>query len=144
MCFQIGMVELLKSINIEPDHVVGYSLGELCCGYIANIFSLKQVILSAYYIGMALIESNLRDGAMMDIALGYKEIRKICSRDIEISRFCTNNCRISGLKPSVKSIATQLKVCYLSYHTHARERTQAHTHTFITRSKHIPRHIFTE
>lgn len=117
MFFKIGMVEVLRSINIVPDHVVGYSLGELCCGYTANIFSLKQVILSAYYIGLALIETQLPDGAMMHIALEYEEIRNICSRDIEISRFCKNKCRISGLKKSVKSIAAKLKVFCLFYHT---------------------------
>ncbi|EZA53779.1 Fatty acid synthase [Ooceraea biroi] len=106
---QIGLIDLLKSVNITPDYVIGHSIGELCCGYITNTFTIEQVMLSTYYIGLALNDSKLICGAMMNIALGYEKVKSICPSDIEISSFGPNNCCMSGPKASVKSFAAKLQ-----------------------------------
>jgi len=90
-----------------PDHVIGYSIGELCCGYVTGIFTIEQVVLSAYYIGLALTETKTIRGAMMNIALSYEKARSICPADIEISNFSQNSCCISGPKESIKAFATE-------------------------------------
>jgi len=110
--FKIGLVDLLKSINVTPDHVIGYSIGELCCGYVTDNFTIEQVILSAYYIGLTLNESKIIRGAMMNVPLGYKEAKGTCPSDIDVSSFNVNVCCLSGPKTSVKSLATQLQVLY--------------------------------
>ncbi|RLU25189.1 hypothetical protein DMN91_003281 [Ooceraea biroi] len=107
---QVGLIDLLKSINVTPDHVIGYSIGELCCGYVTGNFTIEQVILSAYYIGLALNETKIIRGAMMNIALSYEKAKSICPPDIEISRFSPNSCFISGPKESVKALATKLQL----------------------------------
>lgn len=48
---QIGLVDILKAVGIEPDGIVGHSMGELCCGYADGAFTAEQTILAAYFRG---------------------------------------------------------------------------------------------
>jgi fatty acid synthase len=48
----------MQAVGIEPDGIVGLSLGDLACGYISGCFSAEQVILAAYYCGRAGLESE--------------------------------------------------------------------------------------
>lgn len=67
-----------------PDHVVGHSIGELCCGYVTGNFTMEQVLLSSYYIGLALSETKIVHGAMANIDLSYENAKNICPPDIDI------------------------------------------------------------
>ncbi|XP_020298388.1 fatty acid synthase-like [Pseudomyrmex gracilis] len=50
---QIAMVDLLLHIGIVPDYVLGQSIGELLCGYVDELFTLKETIVMAYYMSVA-------------------------------------------------------------------------------------------
>ncbi|EFN62855.1 Fatty acid synthase, partial [Camponotus floridanus] len=107
---QIGLIELLKSVNIVPNHVIGHSIGELCCGYVTGNFTMEQVLLSSYYIGLALNETKIIHGAMADIGLSYENAKNICPLDIDIiSVKNQNTCTISGPKKSVTTFITKLQ-----------------------------------
>ncbi|XP_032678573.1 fatty acid synthase-like isoform X2 [Odontomachus brunneus] len=107
---QLGLIDLLMSVNIAPDYVIGYSIGELCCGYVAGDFTVEQVILSTYYIGLALSEINVVECAMANIDLDYKSVKAICPADIEvICSYNPNACSISGPTESVKAFTTKLQ-----------------------------------
>jgi fatty acid synthase len=54
----------MRAVGIEPDGIVGLSLGELGCSYVDNCLSAEQVILAAYYGGRALLETVLIRGSM--------------------------------------------------------------------------------
>lgn len=99
------------SVNIVPDYVIGHSIGELCCGYVTGDFTAKQVILSAYYIGLALSEINVAQCAMADICLGYEDVKARCPADIEvICSYSPNVCSVSGPIESVKAFTAKLEV----------------------------------
>ncbi|XP_070161148.1 fatty acid synthase-like [Polyergus mexicanus] len=107
---QIGLIDLLKSVNIVPDYVVGHSIGELCCGYVTGNFTMEQVLLSSYYIGLALSETKIVHGAMANIGLSYENAKNMCPPDIDI--ICTmshDTCCISGPKDSVTAFITKLQ-----------------------------------
>ncbi|XP_067208438.1 fatty acid synthase-like [Linepithema humile] len=107
---QVGLIDLLRSVNIVPDFVVGHSIGELCCAYATGNFTLEQVILSSYYIGLGLKETKKINCAMMNIGLSYENVKNICPPDIEIIYSNSQNtCSISGLKKSVKTFTKQLE-----------------------------------
>ncbi|XP_072750690.1 fatty acid synthase-like [Anoplolepis gracilipes] len=107
---QIGLIELLKSVNIVPDYVVGHSIGELCCGYVTGNFTMEQVLLSSYYIGLALSETKTIHGAMADIGLSYEKVKNICPPDIDVIYVKSQNiCSISGPKNSVMAFITKLQ-----------------------------------
>jgi fatty acid synthase len=57
-------VDILKAVGIEPDGVVGHSVGELGCAYVDGCFTAEQMVLAAYYRGRASLETDLMKGLM--------------------------------------------------------------------------------
>ncbi|XP_057319878.1 fatty acid synthase-like [Microplitis mediator] len=45
---QIGLVDLLTSLGIVPDRIIGHSVGELGCAYADGSLTAEQTILEAY------------------------------------------------------------------------------------------------
>jgi len=67
MSMQIGLVNLLRQLGIQPDGYVGHSLGEQSCAYIDECLNEEQTILAAYARGMASKDTELIDGMMAAI-----------------------------------------------------------------------------
>jgi fatty acid synthase len=108
---QIGLVDLLRSVGIEPDHVMGHSVGELGCAYADGCFTAEQMILCAYSRGLASQQMKCIRGAMAAVGIGYKELRKICPEDIDIA--CHNaadSATISGPIQSIEAFVAHLQV----------------------------------
>ncbi|XP_043664633.1 fatty acid synthase-like [Vespula pensylvanica] len=53
---QIGLVDLLTSVGILPDCIIGYSVGELGCAYADGMLTLEETMLAAYSQGISVIE----------------------------------------------------------------------------------------
>lgn len=108
---QIGLVDLLTSVGITPDNMIGHSVGELGCAYADGCFTAEQMILSAYSRGLASIETKVVKGSMAAVGLGYEELKSLCPPDIEVA--CHNSidsATISGPAESMKTFVTQLQV----------------------------------
>ena len=63
-CMQIGLVDVLRAVGIEPDGIVGHLVGELGCAYVDGCFTAEQMLLAAYYHGRASLETELIKGLM--------------------------------------------------------------------------------
>jgi fatty acid synthase len=57
-------VDVLKAVGIEPDGIVGHSMGELGCAYADGCFTAEQTVFAAYYHGRAFLETDLINGLM--------------------------------------------------------------------------------
>ncbi|XP_025162220.1 fatty acid synthase-like isoform X2 [Harpegnathos saltator] len=113
---QLGLIDLLMSVNVVPDYTIGHSIGELCCGYITGDFTIEQVILSAYYIGLALEETKIAKYAMTDIGVSYKEAKIMCPVDIKvICSYSPDTCSIVGLRESIVAFTKKLEINKISY-----------------------------
>ncbi|OXU23005.1 hypothetical protein TSAR_015483 [Trichomalopsis sarcophagae] len=107
---QIGLVDVLTSVGIEPDNIIGHSVGELGCAYADGCFTAEQMILAAYSRGMASIETKIIQGSMAAVGLGYNEIKSMCPPDIEVA--CHNaadSATISGPAESLKAFVAKLQ-----------------------------------
>ncbi|KAG7203850.1 hypothetical protein KM043_017904 [Ampulex compressa] len=107
---QIGLVDLLTSLGVVPDHIIGHSVGELGCAYADGCFTFEETILSAYSRGLASIETELIDGSMAAIGCGYEEMKSVCPPDIEVA--CHNSsksCTISGPRKSIETFVAHLQ-----------------------------------
>ena len=105
------MIDVLKSVGIEPDNIIGHSAGETSCAYVDGCFTAEECILAAYYRGLASAESELICGSMAAVGLGYSELKKLCPPEIEIA--CHNSpdsCTISGPSEALKEFIVKLKV----------------------------------
>ncbi|XP_065221121.1 fatty acid synthase-like [Planococcus citri] len=94
---QIALVDLLKKLNVQPDGIVGHSLGELGCAYADGCFTSEQMLLVAYYRGLVSIETPFIHGTMVAVGQSYNVMKDIIPAEVEIA--CHNsptNCTLSG------------------------------------------------
>ncbi|XP_072763175.1 fatty acid synthase-like [Anoplolepis gracilipes] len=107
---QIGIVDLLTSIGITPDIIMGHSIGELICGYADGCLTAEQTITMAYYVGLAFFKSKIIDGLMAEINLHFKSLKNICPSDIDIACYnSSSNSIVSGPTNSVKAFLAKLQ-----------------------------------
>lgn len=107
---QIGLVDVLKSIDVLPDGIVGHSVGELGCAYADGCFTAEEMILAAHARGRASIETQLIDGMMAAIGLGYNNIKNRLPADIEVAcHNASDSSTLSGPTASVTQFVKQLK-----------------------------------
>ncbi|XP_072160122.1 fatty acid synthase isoform X1 [Bemisia tabaci] len=107
---QIGLVEILRALEFEPDRVIGHSLGELACAYADNCLTLEQTILASHARGKASIEAKLVKGMMAAIGMSHSEIRNQLPETIDVA--CHNSdtsCTISGPTEDVEKFVVELK-----------------------------------
>jgi fatty acid synthase len=106
----IGIVKVLRELGIEPDYIIGHSFGEIPCAYADGCITAEQAILIAYNRGVALIQSEIIDGAMAAVGLPAAKLASILPKDIDIACYNTHNlCTIAGPAESVKSFVEELK-----------------------------------
>lgn len=107
---QIGLTDVLKTLGLMPDYIIGHSVGELGCAYADGCLTAEEMILSAYSRGMASIETKLVLGSMAAVGIGYKELRTMVPVGIEIA--CHNSAdssTISGPADKVAAFVQELK-----------------------------------
>ncbi|XP_043469524.1 fatty acid synthase-like [Leptopilina heterotoma] len=107
---QIGLVDVLDSVGVKPDFLIGHSVGELGCAYADGCFTAEQMVLAALSRGLASVETEMPRGSMAAVGLGYEEIKNLCPPDIDVA--CHNSAgstTISGPVDSMKIFVKQLQ-----------------------------------
>lgn len=107
---QIALVDVLASIGIHPDGIVGHSVGELGCAYADGAFTPEQTVLAAYCRGKSIVDAKLAPGAMAAVGLSWEDAKKLCPPDI--SPACHNSAdsvTISGPPESLEKFLEELK-----------------------------------
>ena len=108
---QIALVNLLESIGIRPDGIIGHSMGEVACAYADKSFDAEQAILSAYF-RAATVRSHVLDrtGAMAAVGMRWEEARSCCPEGVFAA--CHNaldSVTISGPRTAVSDLVERLK-----------------------------------
>ncbi|XP_015587765.1 fatty acid synthase [Cephus cinctus] len=107
---QVSLVDVLSSVGIQPDGIVGHSVGELGCAYADGTFTPEQTVLAAYWRGKSILESQLSPGGMAAVGLSWEEVTRRCPADI--SPACHNSSdsvTISGPVESIKKFVAELQ-----------------------------------
>lgn len=104
------MVDILRALDIEPDGMIGHSVGELGCAYADGCFTAEEMIMAAYARGRASVDTKLPDGMMAAVGLGYQSIKNRLPSDIDVACHNSNeSCTISGPTKSVREFVEKLK-----------------------------------
>ncbi|CRK99510.1 CLUMA_CG012829, isoform A [Clunio marinus] len=106
---QIGLTDILKTLGMEPDHIIGHSVGELGCAYADGCFTAEEMILSSYSRGMASIETKTVFGSMAAVGIGYNKLKTMIPDGIEIA--CHNSAdssTISGPAELISNFVAEL------------------------------------
>uniref|UniRef100_A0AAN0MN29 Fatty acid synthase n=1 Tax=Bubalus bubalis TaxID=89462 RepID=A0AAN0MN29_BUBBU len=107
---QIALIDLLTSMGLQPDGIIGHSLGEVACGYADGCISQEEAILSAYWRGQCIKEANIPPGAMAAVGLTWEECKQRCPPGIvPACHNCINTVTISGPQASMLEFVQQLK-----------------------------------
>lgn len=106
---QVALTDVVKSVGVEPDGIVGHSVGEVGCAYADGTLTAEQAVLAAYSRGKAILESKLPPGAMAAVGLKWDECKKRCPP--EIFPACHNSedsVTISGPPDGINKFVEQL------------------------------------
>ena len=107
---QVALVDVLSLIGIEPNGIVGHSVGELGCGYADGGLTAEQTVLAAYWRGRSILESNLPKGSMAAIGLSWEETQKRCPPDVfPVCHNSADSVTVSGPPESVTKFVEELK-----------------------------------
>lgn len=102
IAIEIALTDILKALRIEPDHIIGHSVGELGCAYADGCLTAEETILAAYARGISSNESKTIDGAMAAVGLNHKEVKLIVPEDIDVA--CHNGVESSTVSGPVESV----------------------------------------
>ncbi|KYQ49068.1 Fatty acid synthase [Trachymyrmex zeteki] len=147
IAIQIGLVDLLTSLGINPDYMISHSGGELGCAYADGCLTTEQTILSAYFIGLTCVKEKEIHSSMAVVSIGYDCLKNICPTDIQIvCRNSENNSVVSGPIASIQEFMKKLQVnniyvkeiyCNIPYHSSY--LASAKTQLLLNLNKIIPR-----
>lgn len=104
---QVALTDLLLSLEISPDGIIGLSLGEIACGYADGCFTHEQTLLAAYWRGKSLLDTESTPGVMAVVALSWEKCLHRIPSDLVLA------CHHSAELVSVHSIRLN-KVDYTS------------------------------
>ncbi|XP_030317388.1 fatty acid synthase [Calypte anna] len=107
---QIAQIDMLKAAGLQPDGILGHSVGELACGYADNCLSHEEAILAAYWRGRCVKEAKLPPGGMAAVGLTWEECKQQCPPNVVPA--CHNSedtVTISGPLATVSEFVAKLK-----------------------------------
>ncbi|KAF4797413.1 Fatty acid synthase [Turdus rufiventris] len=106
----IAQIDMLKAAGLQPDGILGHSVGELACGYADNSLSHEEAILAAYWRGRCVKEAKLPPGGMAAVGLTWEECKQRCPPNVVPA--CHNSedtVTVSGPLDSVNEFVAKLK-----------------------------------
>ena len=109
---QIGVVELLKSVGIAADAVVGHSVGEIAGAYVSGHLTLDDAIKVIYHRSCA--QGNTRgEGRMAVVRMPAEEIETMLESydgELEVAAINSeNSVTLSGSYESIQNILDTLR-----------------------------------
>ncbi|CAN9508637.1 unnamed protein product [Ophioblennius macclurei] len=107
---QIAQIDTLSEMGLQPQGIVGHSVGELACGYADGSLSQAEAILAAYWRGRCIKEANLPPGGMAAVGLTWKECMAQCPEGVVPA--CHNaedTVTVSGPKDAIGAFVKDLK-----------------------------------
>ncbi|XP_063382180.1 fatty acid synthase-like [Cydia fagiglandana] len=106
---QVALVDVLSELGIQPDGIIGHSVGEIGCAYADGTLTAEQTVLCAYWRGRCTLDSVPASGAMAAIGLTWEDVARRCPADVELAAHnWANSVTISGPLASVEKFIQQL------------------------------------
>ncbi|XP_077491843.1 fatty acid synthase-like [Amblyomma americanum] len=107
---QVALVDVLRALKIQPDGIVGHSVGEIVCAYADGCLTAEQSVLCAYWRGRCTDVTDVPHGAMAAVGLTWEEAEKRCRDGVVLA--CHNaedSVTVSGPADAVAQLVEELK-----------------------------------
>jgi fatty acid synthase len=99
---EIALFEVLKSLDITPDGIIGHSFGEIACAYADGCLTTFEAMVTTYLRGLITENNkNIPKGLMAVCGISKNEAKKLIKDDVVIA--CHNSKTtvvISGIFPN--------------------------------------------
>ncbi|XP_068623912.1 fatty acid synthase-like [Battus philenor] len=106
---QIGLTDVLRSVGVEPDHIVGEGVGQLACAYADGCLTAAQAILCAYCCAVSFNEATTVKGSMAIVSKGIKKIKELCPVELEVVCHDVVSCSaVAGPAAAVQDFVNRL------------------------------------
>ncbi|CAK1550869.1 unnamed protein product [Leptosia nina] len=79
---QVALVDVLRTIGVVPDGIIGHSVGEIGCAYADDTLTGEQAVLAAYWRGRSIVDAKLPPGAMAAVGLSWEDCEKRLPPDV--------------------------------------------------------------
>ncbi|EDW29179.1 GL18552 [Drosophila persimilis] len=108
---QVALTDLLKTLGIQPDGIIGHSAGELGAAYMDGCLTAEQTVLAAYWRGRSVLDTpDLPRGKMAAVGLSWEEIGGHLPADCyAVCHNSEDNCTVSGPVASMDAAILQLQ-----------------------------------
>ncbi|KAL4702305.1 hypothetical protein ACJJTC_018435, partial [Scirpophaga incertulas] len=106
---QVAYVDVLRSVGIVPDGIIGHSVGEIGCAYADETLTGEQAVLAAYWRGRSIKDAALAPGAMAAVGLSWDEAARRCPPGVFPA--CHNSAdsvTVSGPVPAIEAFVAAL------------------------------------
>lgn len=107
---QLALTDLLRSLGVEPDGIIGHSTGEISAGYGDGCLNRAEAILLAYHRGQSVITTEFPPGAMAAVGLNWEDAKARCPPGVIAA--CHNGAdsvTVSGTPEAVKKMQEELE-----------------------------------
>ena len=86
---EIAMMDIMTSLNIIPEGIIGHSFGEIAAAYADGCLNTKEALLVTYYRGVVTeSDKKIPKGLMAVAGLSWNEARKMCPKGVSV--VCNN------------------------------------------------------
>ena len=86
---EIALFDLIVSLNIKPDGIIGHSFGEIACAYADGCLTTREALLVTYIRGVVTeSDKKIPKGLMAVVGMSWTEAKKICPKGV--SAVCNN------------------------------------------------------
>ena len=106
--FQYAMTKVLNSWGIQPDAMIGHSIGEYVAACISGVFTLEDAL---YIVSKrAAFMQQMEEGDMLAVQAGEEELLTLIPEELCFGSINgPNNCVLSGTKKDIGEFAKTLK-----------------------------------
>ncbi|OKB68339.1 polyketide synthase [Serratia marcescens] len=105
---EIAVAELLKHYGVEPDWVVGHSLGEIAAAWAAGVFSTHEALLFAARRGRLM--AGLQSGMMLAVELSAQQVQPWLGDRLSLAaENSENGCVLSGAAEAIRACERQMR-----------------------------------
>lgn len=109
LIIEYALTRLLQQCGIEPQALLGHSLGQYCAAVIANIFSIQDALLLVARRGAAM--QSLEQGGMTAVQLSENDARAyLIDTTLDVAAINSHDsCVFAGLESDLKELEIKLE-----------------------------------